>query len=1149
MTPSSDVPVIITPRPFDPRLERITAPAGVTVAQILLEAVKADYLLLDDLPRTAVYIDGERVDRRTALDVRLEAGQVVNVAVEPAGGGSNEDAGKAAQVLLQIAVVAVSIFVGPWWGLAVALVGQGIINAAWGPKTPDRLADANDRRALQDASNEFRPRGPMPLMLGSGRAAFDIAAMPYTSNDGDDVYLRLIFGVHYGPCQVTDIKIGETLLEDYPASDYAIEYFLNGETFASTIYPEDVNQENLSDELIVTRTGDPIEWEVHTAPVGVDRIELDFSWPSGLRFNKDNGSILRQQVQLVIETAPVGTEFWASQSLEGAPYYDWHGVAVPTGNFYVDARTNDAVRRTVAFEVDSDTQWKIRVRAFDPDNDDADKSTDSTYWTAVRSIIHGSPVVDSTLSTIVLKLRSSDDLNGTLPTVTGVVTPIVPVWNGSVWTTPAPTGNFAACARWLVTGPAAASPLTAEQVDDSFGAQFDLIEAQGWTGLIPIREETSQEDALRALGMAGRFFTYWNGRALVCVPDWIKATPRQLFTGRNAQGYRFRRTFPDALHAVMVEFRDLEGQDDEVFVYAAGYGPENAEIIETIRPGFACDIDRAYRFGALYLFKRENQTEVHEWSAGWDALATTLGDRVLVRHPSALVGIEDGQVVARRWAGSLVAGVRLDQPVTMEEGQSYALDVRRADMMLRGLAVVTVPGETRVLTFATPLPEEDAPARGDLFAFGELNFVTEDVEVVDVDASSDFAATIRAVPYLGPQMVALEAEALPTGLASSLVPKEPPPVPRVIMATGNVDGAVISFEVDPVRGNFIAGFSVWWRRSPDVGLSEQPEAWIPLPTLPPAARQVKTPPLTAFGYNPDDVDSIVEIDVQIRTIFRSGAISLPGYALFVAGYRFVPTPTGFEAVAGTQAAGGGSGYYPVIALSADPVPSGPTATLEVQIRPSLVTGTESGIPEDWTYLAGLDSANPVAVKRVNGPAVYDIRARWRTFDNWNSLWVYENELEVTLDQYDTPQVVEGALFRITSDQDVGSQVTIPSRGSPSGHILIKTMAFEVDDAESKFTIHLSSLYESSNSNISYIWLKIGQIAPVWATSGSADMTNADKTYLVTAYSGPVTVTFSFSGLNPGINTLEIHGGSTGSGSHSNTMGDNYFQVREDKKAS
>lgn len=142
----------------------------------------------------------------------------------------------------------------------------------------------------------------------------------------------------------------------------------------------------------------------------------------------------------------------------------------------------------------------------------------------------------------------------------------------------------------------------------------------------------------------------------------------------------------------------------------------------------------------------------------------------------------------------------------------------------------------------------------------------------------------------------------------------------------------------------------------------------------------------------------------------------------------------------------------------------------------------------------------------------------------------------------------GSATRITSDQTIGSSTDIPSRGGSPGYILIKTMDFEVDRADSKFTVTVSFNYESSNSNVSYIWLKIGTVAPVWGGGGSAEMTNADATYLVAAYNGPATAIFTFEGLSVGTNTLELYAGSTGSGSHTNNANDCYFSVREDKKA-
>lgn len=137
----------------------------------------------------------------------------------------------------------------------------------------------------------------------------------------------------------------------------------------------------------------------------------------------------------------------------------------------------------------------------------------------------------------------------------------------------------------------------------------------------------------------------------------------------------------------------------------------------------------------------------------------------------------------------------------------------------------------------------------------------------------------------------------------------------------------------------------------------------------------------------------------------------------------------------------------------------------------------------------------------------------------------------------------GAAHGLTDEQDIGA-ITIISRGSPSGHVLIKTMTFDIKEADSKLLVDATFAYESTNSNITYCWLKIGQTAPVWGTGGSAEMTNADLTFLVAAFNGPVTIARSFEGLPVGTNTLEIHAGSTGSGSHTNTANDPYFAVTE-----
>lgn len=155
---------------------------------------------------------------------------------------------------------------------------------------------------------------------------------------------------------------------------------------------------------------------------------------------------------------------------------------------------------------------------------------------------------------------------------------------------------------------------------------------------------------------------------------------------------------------------------------------------------------------------------------------------------------------------------------------------------------------------------------------------------------------------------------------------------------------------------------------------------------------------------------------------------------------------------------------------------------------------------------------------------------------------------ITVDTVDTPQVATGAVTVVSDDYAIGTSVTIPSRGSPSGHVLIHTVDFDVEETGSLVEITVSFFYSSSNSNDSYIWMKVGQTAPTWAGSGSADMTNADRLWHCMGYSGPATWVLTVSGLPVGTNTLEIHGGSTGSGSHSNTANDPYLSAIENKKA-
>jgi hypothetical protein len=1001
------VGLFIARNPSAPETRAAEVQAGADLADLIAHAVNIGALGEDDLPDLRVYVDGESVPFATfeekveALDLVPAAGSMVNLQVEPAG-GSNSSARTALTVILTAVAVVAAFTVGPFtaalWQLGAAIVPQ----LTFPIKAPDTLAGPNDQGALNSAANQRRLRGMMPLQLGEGRAAFDVAANAYSSIINGEVWLTVIFGVHYGPCSIRDYKIGETLLSDYPAEDVQIEEkLLPGERIFS-LYAQSVSPQPMQDELDLGGAG-----EVHTTAEQCERVEVDLTWPQGLSFRKDSGSIVQQETRCKIEWAPVGSDSWSAAPIENGPFSDRLGAALPVGTVDVMAKTQDPVRRTFSWTKGNADQIKVRVTAWDPEGDDATKATQTVFWTDLRSIVFKQPIVDQNLACVAFRIKSSDDLGGTLPTVTGVVTPHAPVYDSEtgVWDDDlanwAPTANHAAHVRMLLMAPAAAKPADPDEWGDSFGDVYDLIEERGWKGSYRLDREASQEDALKILGAMGRFSAYDAGEGLVLVPDWEKPVARQIFTGRNVENYSYTRTFPDPCHAVVVEFQNIDedGKADEVIIYAEGfsaYGSEATEdeeatlpatLLETIRLDWQATGDRATKEGYVFLAKRNISVEAHEWTAGPSAIAASYGARVKLRHYSALYGAGEGRVQFRHFSGGLVSGVRLDDEVEMVEGETYALDVQRTDRIIPGMLLVTTPGRTRDLMFPVALAPEDAPEADDTVAFGRTDVVTEDLEIVDFSPSGD-QVQISARKYIGPELVAAETGDIPE-FTTKLTPTARAPRPRLLGITAaSPDGVKIAFDVAEVRGALIESFPVRWRRSTS-DTDENP--WQILTPLAANQRLAITPPFPDAASAGQDPESAYKVDVEIRSKLRSGDVSAPLLVTDIQVSRLVKPPTGFAAAGVKRTAADGSSY-PALTVSANAITSGLEQDLIVEIRPA------GGSDTSWKSAGQpLAASNPIGdFTAVTSGSLLDTRAQWRTSDNWTSEWVEISDVLIPL---------------------------------------------------------------------------------------------------------------------------------------------------------
>lgn len=866
------LPIVVTPEAFGRDAFDLTVVEGLTVRAMLVEAVRSG-LPIEALNRTEIYVDGARLDRETALDHVLAADQVVNVVVEPmGGGGGRKDIG---QILLTVAVIAVSAWVGGGAGgmitskllaraaaAAITLGGQALIANLYAPD--NKTTKANDRYALQSASNQYRQWGPMPLALGEVVVAPDLAAKTFTQSQGDDVWMYGILGVHYGPCEVSEVKIGDTLVSTMGAGDFRMVQHLEPGPRTFQLYPNDVDQLDLNEELKATpSSATPL---IRAASSDGSRFDIDLFLPAGLCFQKDDGRLLTAHASVAVRYRPIDQTgaatgpwqagpIWARTSATKDPIRVTHSVHLPHGRYEFELTRNR------------------------PD-DDNDKRRDTVMVSAIKAVAFRKPIADETLSIIEFAVRATAINQGGLAPITCRIKPKCSTWTGGAWGPPVATSNPAALARWLLTGPAPAKPLLPAQADARLRVWHQLSEQYDWKCHLYLTEARTQSEALAILERAGRAGVFWDGTQLAASP-WIeKPIPAQVFTDRNLKDHRWEIVYSDPVHALRVEFQNIEkgGEPDELFVYNDGYGevadPANgikaASLIEALTLDGQATPNRAYRDGRWKLGQRRHQRRIDTWTADVEHLISQYGSRV--RLAWNRVGGGSAQVRCRRWSedGSTVVGLRLSAPVEMFAGVSYAVDLRTKGGLYDGVPIQTQPGVTREILFASARHPNLCPTAGDLIAFGEVEKVSEDVEIIAIEPGENLTAVLTGVRYVAPLLMAGETGPIPP-LSSKLSGDRQanPPRPTLLGVTADAYAVRVSFDMPTWRGAPLSGFSVRWRAKGEEG---EAGGWAPLPALDAAARELVAPPLREA---PVEGVEATRVEIEITAATVDGRVSPP----------------------------------------------------------------------------------------------------------------------------------------------------------------------------------------------------------------------------------------------------------------------------------
>lgn len=899
------VPVVVRQNPFDSRRVEIDLRDGLSIQEI----VDGCEFPAELRPLVHAFVDDIEVPRSQWRNARPKAGTAVYVCVLPQGGGGDGKNPLAAILTLVVAVAAIAfapvvgaallganagIAIGATTlgtivgGLVINLVGALVIGALIKPPQGNQFSNqplSAPSYQITGSSNRRNPYGPIPRVFGKRRIYPVVAANPYTESEGNDQYLRLLLCAGYGPLRISDIRIGETPLSEFEGVETEITEggpagWAGNTTI--TLYTNTIREESYSIEV----TKD-LSWVSRFTQLDASEASFDITFPRGLSGYNDKGDRVNRTVSLQAQWRRAGTE-------------DWTTLA----QIDVTEQSSSAVRVTRRIKFPTAAQYEIRLRRLtDPGGT---KQVDASYWTVLRSIIYKTAVLEPGLCLIAIRIRASEQLNGTPSQINCIAESYLPRWD--------PLNGF----TWGITDNPAWAYLDILRrrgqeilIADS---RIDLVGIRAWAGACNVIAPNANEpywtfngvieggsvfEALSQIAGNGRAnFTIRDGKYSV-VRDVAQTVPVQHITPRNSWGYQGRKTFIDLPHALKMRFvNEAKGYvEDERIVYDDGYTEATATKFETIELYGCTSATQAWREGRYHLAVGQLRPEEHTVMMDIEALRCTLGDLVRFSHDVVAIGAGSGRIMQRVYnEAGRVAQLRLDGPVQMEAGRLYGLRVRRMDGSSVVVSVNRQVGLSDILTLTAPMLSADAPDEDDLFMFGEASRESSPMLIKKIEPGTDLTAKVTMVSAASGVWTA-DTRAIPDFNSNITIQgpleQQGPSAPTFALRSDETallrlpDGSLqdrIAVLLDPPGSSVVsvAGFEAQYKESASTG-------YIVAPRVTSDAREVfLSPAVQGIAY-----------DVRVRAISEAG---VPSAWTTTTGHVVVGKTTPPEAVADFSAA-------------------------------------------------------------------------------------------------------------------------------------------------------------------------------------------------------------------------------------------------------
>jgi predicted phage tail protein len=430
------VRVTSMPSPLSMRRISVEVPTGGSIADML-----AVIGLIPEAP-ARVFLGDRPITLEERSRVFPKPGEFLTVRVIPAGRGGKS----ALAIVVTIAVMAAAAWVsagalapamaaafGPaiggsfaaggfgalLAGSAVSVLGSLLLKALVPPPKPPtpKVSSTPHSFSVSGNANFAAPYSPIPKIYGARKIFPQYAASPYAELLGENQYLRMILLLGYGPLDISQIKIGDTAIENFEDVEWELRSgFLNDAP--PRLYPGSVVEQDFSSVLSTTNanhTPTLAGFVLQTSGTNADELSVDIAFPGGLTaLSKASGSTIHIQCTWQIQWRLTGTTTWTSEpdivikSTAKGTTRKGHVWRVPRGQYDVQMQL---FRFTIA-----GADW-------------TNPYTADAQWTALRTIRAQPPYAMGGLALLGLRIRASRQLNGVIDNLNCVASSILPDYN------------------------------------------------------------------------------------------------------------------------------------------------------------------------------------------------------------------------------------------------------------------------------------------------------------------------------------------------------------------------------------------------------------------------------------------------------------------------------------------------------------------------------------------------------------------------------------------------------------------------------------------------------------------------------------------------------------------------------------------------